>query len=62
MINCIKCTEEKKYILNNFDTIGKTFYKIDNDTIMCYRHWHQENQPDYHIKGDYNTILKEMEK
>lgn len=62
MHNCVKCTEEKKFIRTDFDVIGKTYYKVNRDTIMCYRHWHQENQPYYQIKGDYHSVVKEMEK
>lgn len=61
--NCTECTKEGKIKLNEFDTVGKTYYKMyqyKNEplTILCYRHWHQQNQPPYQLEGDYHSIFK----
>lgn len=59
MKNCKKCLEEGKEITSSFDVVGKTYYKIvDGDDILCYRHWHQEGQPKYDVKGDYEIMMK----
>jgi hypothetical protein len=62
MNNCLKCQEEGRYIKNSFDTVTKTYYKISDTIMMCYRHWHQSNRPDYVIKGDYDSVNRTMKK
>jgi hypothetical protein len=51
---CVKCNEEQKYIKKNFDT------------ILCYRHWYQNDKPKPEIFGSYekvvNTIKNETNK
>lgn len=63
---CIRCNEEQKYIKNNFDTVSKTYYKLKNNTILCYRHWYQNGKPKPEIFGSYekivNTIKNETNK
>ena len=60
MHNCVKCTEEKRTIKNDFDVVGKTYYKIDKNTILCYRHWYQLKKPSYQVAGDYYTVTKDI--
>jgi hypothetical protein len=59
MKNCLKCIEENRPLESEFQVIGRTFYKISKDVILCHRHWHQLKQPDYKLKGYYFDILQE---
>ena len=61
--NCTECIKEGKEIVDPFSTVGKTYFKLyqykdEPLRILCYRHWHQKNQPLYELKGDYNSIFK----
>ena len=61
--NCTECTTEGRQISDVFTTVGKTYYKLHqykNEPlrILCYRHWHQKNEPPYELKGDYSSIFK----
>lgn len=60
MQNCAKCLEEHKVLKTEFDVIGKTYYKVNRNTILCHRHWYQEKQPPYQISGDYHSVVKEL--
>lgn len=54
MENCKKCTKLETI----FNTIGKTYYKLkDEDTILCYRHWHQSRRLEFEEKGEYSQIF-----
>ena len=53
MDNCKECLQ----IQTMFDTIGKTYYRIDEEKVLCYRHWHQANRPKFVHKGDYREIF-----
>jgi len=54
MEGCKEC----KQPTNQFDIIGKTYYKLDCDnTIVCYRHWHQMGRPKFNQKGEYSEIF-----
>ena len=62
MQNCINCSKENKILRSSFDVIGKTYYKINKDTVMCYRHWYQSGRPKYQLSGDYYSIIRELNK
>ena len=53
MDNCKECLQ----LETMFDTIGKTYYRLDEEKVLCYRHWHQANQPKFVDKGDYHEIF-----
>jgi hypothetical protein len=62
MQNCPKCSKEGKFLRTSFDIVGKTFYKINKDTFLCYRHWYQLKKPPYQISGEYDCIIREINK
>jgi hypothetical protein len=42
--------------LPKFGLIGKTFYVLGNDNILCYRHWYQCDTPECELFGDYDDL------
>jgi hypothetical protein len=62
MENCPKCSQEGKSLTSPFQVVGKTYYKIDKDTFLCYRHWYQSKKRKYQISGDYYSIIREINK
>lgn len=50
-IKCRMCDKQPK-----FGLVGKTFYVIDKDNILCHRHWHQSNTPECELSGDYDDL------
>lgn len=54
MQNCSKCSPIK----NIFDTVGKTYYLLEDDSLLCYRHWYQEGKPKYKKKDEYNAAIR----
>jgi hypothetical protein len=60
---CKKCLEEGKSIKSDFDTVTKTFYKMQGDEeILCFKHWHQSNRPKEQYKGIYESVCLFIEK
>ena len=54
MDNCKHCEE----ITNMFNVIGKTYYRMDAENdVLCHRHWHQSNRPEYFDVGEYYDIF-----
>ena len=54
MDNCKHCEE----ITDMFNVIGKTYYRMDDkDDVLCYRHWHQANRPEFLDAGEYYDIF-----
>jgi hypothetical protein len=39
-----------------FGIVGRTFYVLDNDNILCHRHWYQCNTPQCELFGDYDDL------
>ena len=58
MDNCKQCKE----VITSYDVIGKTYYILEDDSVLCYRHWHQERRPKYISKGDYNEVFFKYKK
>jgi hypothetical protein len=56
MDNCTQCSN----ITTLFDTIGKTYYRLDEETVLCYRHWHQLNRPKAYDKGEHYQIFSKQ--
>lgn len=56
MENCPKCD----HITNMFQTIGKTYYRLDEENVLCYRHWHQEGRPKSVDKGEYSEVFSKQ--
>lgn len=56
MENCPKCAE----ISTMYETIGKTYYRLDEKNVLCYRHWHQTNRPKFVDRGDYDEIFSKQ--
>lgn len=50
-IKCRMCAKQPK-----FGLIGKTFYVLDKDNILCHRHWHQCDAPECELFGDYDDL------
>jgi len=50
-IKCRMCAK-----LPKFGLIGKTFYVLGNDNILCYRHWYQCDTPECELFGDYDDL------
>jgi len=50
-IKCKMCAK-----LPKFGLIGKTFYVLGNDNILCYRHWYQCDTPECELFGDYDDL------
>jgi hypothetical protein len=50
-IKCRMCAKQPK-----FGLIGKTFYVLGNDNILCHRHWYQCNTPECELFGDYDDL------
>ena len=57
MEGCIECDKENKQINTVYDTIGVTYYKLKDYSILCYRHWYQKNKPGIIKKGDYEEMF-----
>jgi len=53
MEGCNECKE----ITTVYDTLCKTYYKLEDGSILCYRHWYQKDRPKFIIKGDYDNIF-----
>jgi hypothetical protein len=56
MDGCKKCKEYNSL----YETIGKTYYKMKDDSILCYRHWHQANKPEFIEFGEYMSIYSKI--
>jgi hypothetical protein len=50
-IKCRVCAKQPK-----FGIIGKTFYLLDSDNILCYRHWYQHGTPEFEFHGEYEDL------
>ena len=57
MEHCKNCPE----ITDVFYTIGKTYYRLEDKSVLCYRHWHQANKPKYTFKGEYYDVFSKSE-
>lgn len=58
--NCKHC---KTPLINQFDTVGKTFYIIKDDhSILCHRHYHWAQRPAVIAMGDYQEITEVLRK
>jgi len=61
--NCKECIKEGREVNSVFDTVGKTYYKVENydtkeDDVYCFRHFHQSKLKNYKQRGDYTSIFK----
>ena len=50
-IKCRMCAKQPK-----FGLVGKTFYVLDKNNILCHRHWHQCDNPECELSGDYDEL------
>lgn len=50
-IKCKMCAKQPR-----FGIIGKTFYVVDKDNILCHRHWYQDGTPEYELHGEYDDL------
>lgn len=50
-MNCKHCKPESP-------TIGKTFFVLNDKSILCYRHFHQSETMEYHFKGDIFSVAE----
>ena len=50
-IKCRVCAKQPK-----FGVVGKTFYVVDRDNILCHRHWYQCDSPECEFKGEYDEL------
>lgn len=50
-IKCRMCAKHPK-----FGLVGKTFYLLDKDNILCHRHWYQCDTPECELVGDYEDL------
>jgi hypothetical protein len=58
--NCKLC---KTKFINQFDTVGKTFYITkDDNSILCHRHYHLEQRPAVIAIGEYQEITAVLRK
>jgi hypothetical protein len=45
-----------------FSTVGKTYYLLEDLTMLSFREWNMSGRPDYLIKDCYDDCLKEKNK
>lgn len=57
MVKSVNICPHCPQVDDKFYSIGKTYYRIDEETVLCYRHWHQQNRPKFVDKGDCDDIL-----
>ena len=57
MEGCIICNKENRQINTVYDSIGKTYYKLEDYSVVCYRHWYQKDRPKVIEKGDYEEMF-----
>jgi hypothetical protein len=53
------CKECKEYS-SLYDTVGKTYYKLEDHSILCYRHWHQAGKPEFKEFGEYINLYSKL--
>jgi len=50
--------KEKK----KFETVGCTFYLLEDGRILSYKEWHWANQPEYKLSGSYEGCIGYLER
>jgi hypothetical protein len=45
-----------------FSTVGKTYYLLEDLTMLSFREWNMSGRPDYLTTGCYDDCLKEKNK
>lgn len=58
--NCTICPPKKASKDNNFSVIGKTYYILQDRSVMCFRHWHQANRPKFLFKGEHSVVYTKL--
>jgi hypothetical protein len=56
MDNCKQCT---KPITSSYDAVCKTYYRLEDLSVLCYRHWHQANRPWFGDTGEHSEVFCE---
>ena len=54
-VRCTQCSNQPK-----FGMVGKTFYLLKGGEILCHRHWHQHNTPEYELAAEYDDMNNKL--
>jgi len=49
-----------KYCKPNASTIGKTFFVLKDNSVLCYRHFYQSGKKEYQFQGDIFSVTEMM--
>ena len=49
-----------KYCKPDSPTIGKTFFVLKDNSVLCYRHFYQSGKKEYQYQGDIFSVTEMM--